>query len=362
MKEALKLTGILSLATAVVLMTGCGSSSSGDEVSSSVSTITGIFVDSAVEGLTYSCSSGASGVTNASGEFTCKKDDNVTFSLEGYVLGSAIAASTVTPYTLYPDNTDAAINVAQLLQTIDTDNNASNGITIDSTDVTALQGASVSLDAADFDTAITDFITDTLVTATDAQAHLDETVALFESEPVPTLAPDGVVLDIAELMGSDMYYMYSMIVDSQDNIWIGLHNFDIEPSHPFMIKYNIPTNTTEVLNIPDGVDFVTEFYDFSPSGFCEDVNGMMYFSLNTVGYGSVNINNNEVTGYSADIYTYIENNGSIVTAHGTLAYTIAQPLGGTCAQTDGGVSDTDSYGNTWSIGTWAGGIQLTKNQ
>ncbi|CAA6823539.1 MAG: Unknown protein [uncultured Sulfurovum sp.] len=88
----------------------------------SAETVTGKFVDTYVSGLKYVCSSGTIGTTNSGGEYTCNVGDTVAFSLGGYLLGSATASSgNITPETLYPNNPTAELNVARLLQTLDSD-------------------------------------------------------------------------------------------------------------------------------------------------------------------------------------------------------------------------------------------------
>ena len=115
MKNGYKL-GLAAVAVSISLV-GCGGSTSTE-------TVTGQFVDTYVSGLNYTCSSGTTGVTNTDGEYTCNVGDTVEFSLGGYVLGSVTASSgIVTPEILYPSETDTispeALNVAQLLQTLD---------------------------------------------------------------------------------------------------------------------------------------------------------------------------------------------------------------------------------------------------
>ena len=88
--------------------------------------ITGQFIDDPVQGLGYSCSSGLAGITNTNGEYTCHQGDTVTFALGGKVLGTALAKTVVTPYSLFPNQPDAALNLARLLQSIDVDNDQTN--------------------------------------------------------------------------------------------------------------------------------------------------------------------------------------------------------------------------------------------
>jgi len=172
----MKLSYLVSLSTAIAIFTGCGSSGSSNDTTST--TVNGQFIDSAVQGLDYVCSSGATGVTNALGSFTCNTGDTVTFSINGFEIGSVNAQETVTPKTLYPNDNVAMTNIAQLLQTLDSDNNPNNGITIDtqSTEVQALSGAVVSLNQVDFDSVMTSYIGKVLVDEATALAHLDVTI------------------------------------------------------------------------------------------------------------------------------------------------------------------------------------------
>lgn len=111
------------LASMIMLLTACGGGGS------TYDTITGTFIDDAVEGLNYSCEpSKESGVTNENGEYTCSSVDTVTFKLGDILLGSAKAnTSPITPYDLFPDNVEAAVNLAQLLQSLEEDGNLTNG-------------------------------------------------------------------------------------------------------------------------------------------------------------------------------------------------------------------------------------------
>lgn len=121
------------LTTGLVTLTlgacGGGGSSSSD---GSVSVNTGVFLDSAVKGLTYKTAT-QSGTTDANGGFKYKDGETVEFYLGTMKLGSAVGAS-----TLYPENIDLSsttgnqkgIPIARLLQTIDLDSNLDNGIDV----------------------------------------------------------------------------------------------------------------------------------------------------------------------------------------------------------------------------------------
>jgi len=168
----------------LVLALGCSkdSESSGDNPPS---TITGVFVDSAVSGVDYTCSSGATGVTNASGEFTCNEGDKVSFSIGGITLGEVDVSDTITPYTFFPENTTAALNLAQILQSVDEDNDPSNGISIDTQLFNSLSVTQLDFEDVDFDATMTTLFTsagESYVSEADAQVHLNDTLAEHEIE------------------------------------------------------------------------------------------------------------------------------------------------------------------------------------
>jgi len=127
-----------SVITATLLLVGCGggSSSSSTAPASSLAPVSpsantekttgkGYYVDSAVEGINYVCGS-QEGVTDENGTFTFESDQNCTFSLAGLRLREINASSLEDNVSILEDN----VTVAQLLQTLDSDGNASNGIQI----------------------------------------------------------------------------------------------------------------------------------------------------------------------------------------------------------------------------------------
>lgn len=143
-----------------ILLTGCGcdaETGSGCDAPPAggapapTTVLTGRFIDSPVEGLQYSTPT-QSGVTNANGEFKYLSGETVNFKVGNILVGQAIGASEITPFSLSgmtkPTSQkdmehlinviangglspfSAAINRATFLQSLDTDSNPDNGITL----------------------------------------------------------------------------------------------------------------------------------------------------------------------------------------------------------------------------------------
>jgi len=94
--------------------------------------LSGIFVDSPVQGLTYETPS-QSGQTDENGTFTYREGETITFSVGSVVLGSAIGHEILTPLDLFPmDSPHAATNVISYLLSLDSDYNGNNGTQIPS--------------------------------------------------------------------------------------------------------------------------------------------------------------------------------------------------------------------------------------
>ena len=94
----------------------------------------GLFIDSAVEGLTYA-SPTHKGRTTESGMFRYSDDTTIAFSVGDIILGQAKGAPIVSPIDFISGANEThpiVTNIARFLQTIDNDANPQNGITITS--------------------------------------------------------------------------------------------------------------------------------------------------------------------------------------------------------------------------------------
>ncbi len=141
------------------IFTACNTNTNTDDgyyanskADSSPSLVLGYFIDAPVEGLSYTCSSGLSGITQANGGFTCNQGDSVTFKLGTLTLGTALVESVITPFHLNKVDTEKVYNISQLLHSLDNDSNPDNGILL----VTglALDGVYIGDDSSSFQNAL----------------------------------------------------------------------------------------------------------------------------------------------------------------------------------------------------------------
>ena len=107
---------------------------------------TGVLIDSPVSGIAYAASSGKSGVTNNKGIFNFNHGDKIEFKLGGLTLGNIPGSQIVTPIELAGDSDNKLQNLLVLLQSLDSDSDASNGISI-STETAAAIKSSINLDS-----------------------------------------------------------------------------------------------------------------------------------------------------------------------------------------------------------------------
>lgn len=178
---------ILLTTVIAILVSACGGGGGGGGAGSS-NTQQGYFIDSAVSGLAYSSAS-HSGTTDANGGFDYEPGETVTFSIGGITIGSAVAASTLTPISLVPGAVDEShptvVNITRFLLTLDDDGNPDNGILISA--ATSVAAAAMSIDfeksvtdfemASDLVTAISVLTSSTmLISSADAQSHLRSTI------------------------------------------------------------------------------------------------------------------------------------------------------------------------------------------
>jgi hypothetical protein len=140
----------LSLFVCIISLLGCSSSSSDPTHTEPAGTfITGQFAASTVEGLDYQ-TLGRSNATDADGTFSYQSGETVTFAIGDLVLGETTGKAIVTILDLVPGatnmNNDRALNIARLLQSLDSDGNPRNGIQLTDQIKNELSAAPIDLD------------------------------------------------------------------------------------------------------------------------------------------------------------------------------------------------------------------------
>jgi hypothetical protein len=174
-------------AALLLTLTACGGGGDSTTATATETVSTGVFIDSAVEGLQYETAT-QSGTTNSLGEYDYLAGETVTFSIGGIVLGSTIAGPVVTPLSLVPGATSATnpivTNIVRLLLSLDSDGDPDDGITISSDVTTAANDLTVDFSVADLsaDEGITSLLnnlpTIILVSESVAQNHFNQTLAV----------------------------------------------------------------------------------------------------------------------------------------------------------------------------------------
>lgn len=175
----------LAAVSSAVVLAGCGGSSgssSGTSGDGDPETQTGVFLDSAVGGIGYRTDSG-SGVTNAQGEFSYEEGETVVFFIGDLEFPPVSARGVVTPAEIGEGaGTTTAINIMQILQSLDSDGIPSNGISIyeNADEVFTGVGAGLDVTSATFDDEVASSLSSvssglTLVSEVDAAAHFADT-------------------------------------------------------------------------------------------------------------------------------------------------------------------------------------------
>ena len=174
------------------MLAGCFASGDGeDPVSDPV--LTGVLLDGPTSGVSYTTES-QTGTTNANGEFSYFPGETIVFSIGGLKLGQvqlvkpdpAVPRVVVTPVEL-TGSTDASdpkvIRLLQLLQSLDSDGDHSNGISISET--TRSAAASLVINFADTNFAVNN-----------PTFNLQSTVDNISDpdDPVPAIVSAGVAL------------------------------------------------------------------------------------------------------------------------------------------------------------------------
>ncbi len=142
---------------------------------------TGQLIDSAVAGVDYATAT-FSGKTDANGEYLFTEGETVVFKIGEIVFPAIAAKGVVTPLDLAgSQNIDdpKVINIARLLQTLDEDQDPSNGIVIPGSAGPA--PVDFGLSVADFENQVNSVLGLTLVNRASAMAHLQQALDALDT-------------------------------------------------------------------------------------------------------------------------------------------------------------------------------------
>ena len=161
----------------------------------------GRFLDGPVVGLQYDSPSWT-GITGENGTYLYQAGEIVTFSIGNVTLGTCSTKEIVTPLDLVPGAVNTTnpvvINISQFLQSLDLDGNPGNGILITSEMSEILKEFTVDFTDPDFENnpqvqLMFEKLNEMeiypeeqrgLISAEDAQIHLEETLAVIEEEAI----------------------------------------------------------------------------------------------------------------------------------------------------------------------------------
>jgi len=195
---------LVFLSTLLLIFTACSGGGGGGSSSPATSSApTAFLIDAAVGGVTFTTPSN-SGLTGTDGAFTYSSSDaNVSFTIGGIFLhdfnmsklnsDKKILITDLVGVDRNDSTNTKVVKVLQLLQSLDSDNNASNGITISSATRTALAGSTLDFSDAgllvnDINTTLTG-IGETLVSQDEAIAHFEQTLNDDFSYTLDSVAP-----------------------------------------------------------------------------------------------------------------------------------------------------------------------------
>ena len=198
----------------VFSMSGCGGGGD-DPTPQTIATGTGYYVDSAVSGVKTKCGA-KEGTTGADGKFTFEVGKGCTFFLGDIKLRDIDKAILKDGVTVY--ETDKY--TAQVLQSLDSDGNPTNGITISEEFVTALTTANITtLPTNEAERmvmlAVIETAGGTIVTETGAQTHAYST--LISGKDLYTIDIDGD--NAQEDIGPITFKADGSLVGASENTW-----------------------------------------------------------------------------------------------------------------------------------------------
>lgn len=208
------LRNLLILCAASAALAGC----LGDNNSAASE---GVLLDAAVDGVSYSGNLGSAGVTARGGKYSYHAGEVITFKVGNLELGRAVGAGTLTPADFVGADglvNDHAKRVLRVLQTLDSDDDPDNGISI----TPAIRGAItqvVDLASAN-DAAILNAVRQArptvaaLVTEDHALRHFAQTLVDHDITLAPPAAATGSAVTLTLLHTNDTHSRLESFTDT----------------------------------------------------------------------------------------------------------------------------------------------------
>ncbi len=244
---------------AMFTLIGCGG---GSDSESTPAIGTAFYIDSAVSGVNYTCGA-QEGITGADGSFTFEVGASCTFYLGDIELRGVDAELLVDGESVYETN----VKIARILQSLDSDGNPDNGITIDPVTVQALADegiTSLPTTGAEMDEML-QVIEDnggTYVSEDDAQAHLDqvEEEAIAEGTiPAPSATLEQAVVGRTIFGACEDGYVEEMLFGT-DGVIHGIGSMGgVEGTETFEMNYRIDGDVLYTVEPEDGEEDAHKF-------------------------------------------------------------------------------------------------------
>jgi hypothetical protein len=288
----------------ICLLSACGGGGS-EPATVTTPPSTGAYIDSPVAGLTYETAT-QSGVTDAQGRFQYKPGEQVRFRLYGQEVSMAPAQSVMTANdsgstTL---NIDKTINLLRFLQTIDADNNPSNGITLP----TVPNGFTLNINfdqdifAFESDAAVTTFLNAyasgrSLVSIANAMSHFHSSLASASNDVILQLSGRTAtgITTTSNCPGLQAAFQYTFGATSVAAIGEGRFNYTVNSTTGALSTCTVGQNLSDPSDTtPTGQEQFTVTYATDPDDILTCAPTCTYSQFNKMAYVAADADNRQV--------------------------------------------------------------------
>lgn len=385
----------------ILLLSACGGSP-GNTVTPSIPVAvakTGVFIDSAVEGLDIYVDGIKIGTSNVKGEFSYPEGKEVTFKVAKITLGSSKTPTVVTPGDLSTSPL-AVLDILKFLQSLDQDTNPANGISLDAAKVAQIVNT-VDLSKADASSLTSALQGVTGVTVvSDAAALKHFSTAFASGQPINASVDEAVkamlgtwhfVCDgqgrskISEFAGSgaNFWYVKSQVRDYTNANCTGAYSEFVETFAPQSDKVDVlgaVVNSDNSINVFGTSSFINKVsglpdirqasgklipgkslvLDNSSWTQINKINSFSFPATNPNGNGTGSVGTLNVTGgdsYPLRVNIFINSTGLVTGAN----YDFHKLDGTMTACEHSAANDATCHGTASDFGKPAGPVTLSQN-